>query len=338
MCDRTVDSQPGTAENGGQSAEKHSGETAYARLSPSDRRFLAQLKELPLLGTLPVEEERARMAAGQSTSFDAYPVQVQTIQTSACPVHLVRPAGIEVPAPVLFYLHGGGWVLGNLHTHTRLVCELALRSRCVVAFIDYPRAPEHPFPAPLVACRTAMNEILQSAKSLELDASRFAIGGDSSGGNLTAALIVDAVERNQPIPARQVLLYPATDHGGKTASYKEFWNNPNLSQFTMKWFWDHYLPEKSWSSDPHVSPLMAGDGVLSQFPPTLIVTCEYDVLRDEGERLAARLTAADVDVTAMRWLGALHGFLVTESLAASSSARTCVDTVAQYLRQGFSRS
>lgn len=337
MRNHTVDSQPAMAGNGGEPAGKRSGENGYARLSPSDRSFLEQLDDNPLLGTLSVEEERARMLAGQSASVDEYPVEVQEIRTSACPVHLIRPAGVGTPSPVLFYLHGGGWVLGDLRTHTKLVCELAVRSQSVVAFIDYPRAPEHKFPAPLEACRTALNEVLQEAESLKLDGSRFAIGGDSSGGNLTAALILEAVERKLPVPVRQILLYPATDHDWKTASYKEFWNNPNLSQFTMKWFWDHYLPQQTLSSDPRVSPLMAGDDILSQFPPTLVITCEYDVLRDEGERFAARLTAAGVDVTATRWLGSLHGFLVTELLAASTSAQTCIDAIAQYLRKGFSR-
>ncbi len=337
MGNRTVDSQQSAAANSGEPGGEHPGETDYARLSPSDRRFLERLEDVPLLGTLSVEEERARMLAGQSASFDEYPVEVQEFRTSACPVHLIRPAGVETLPPVLFFLHGGGWVLGDLQTHTKLVCELAVRSKCVVAFIDYPRAPEHPFPAPLEACLTAVNEVLQAAKSLKLDCARFAIGGDSSGGNLTAALILESIERSLPIPVRQVLLYPATEHDWTTASYKQFWNNPNLSQFTMKWFWDHYLPEKKLRSDPRVSPLMAGDDVLSLFPPTLVITCEYDVLRDEGERFAARLASAGVDVTATRWLGSLHGFLVTELLAASTSAQTCIDVIARYLRTGFSR-
>jgi acetyl esterase len=235
----------------------------------------------------------------------------------------------------VFFLHGGGWVLGDLRTHMKFICELAIRSRSVVAFIDYPRAPEHPFPLPLEACITALTEVLESAESLQLDRTRFAIGGDSSGGNLTAALIFSLIERKLPLPARQILLYPVTNHDWTTPSYKEFRSNPNLSQATMEWFWNNYLAEKSLGADPRVSPLQAANEIFAQFPPTLLITCEYDVLRDEGEQFAAHLIRAGVDVTALRWLGALHGFLVTESLSASTSAQTCIDAIAQYLRRAF---
>lgn len=305
----------------------------YERLSRVDKEFLEGLGKLPPLGSLSVEEERTRMQASQTAAVRQYPVKAQEIQTSVCTVHLVRATLATVPAPVVFFIHGGGWVLGDLHTHTKLVCELALRSGCTVAFIDYPRAPEHPFPAPLEACITAVYEVLQSAETLGLDAERFAIGGDSSGGNLAAALTLLAIERKLTLPKCQFLLYPVTGYGWTTSSYEEMSNNPNLSQDTMKWFWGHYLSDHSLGADPRVSPLRARDELLSQSPPTLIVTCEYDVLRDEGEQFAARLIASGAEVTAMRWLGALHGFLVTESLAVSTSAQTCIDTVAAYLRR-----
>jgi len=307
----------------------------YPRLSLSDRRFLDQLTDLPVLGTLAVEEERIRMRAGQTATFDDFPVQTQEYRTSACTVHLIKPLQAESPLPITFYLHGGGWVLGDVRTHTKLVCELAVRSQSVVAFIDYPRAPEQRFPVPLEACVAALIEVLQSAESLGLDRNRFAVVGDSSGGNLAAALILSAIARDLPLPTRQVLLYPATDYSSMTPSYSEFRRNPNLSQFTMRWFWENYMTDETSSADPLVSPLRADAIVLSRFPPTLIVTCEYDVLRDEGEQFAARLIRAGVEVTAVRWLGSLHGFLVTESLAASASAQTCIDMIAGYLRKGY---
>ncbi|WP_446743326.1 alpha/beta hydrolase [Silvibacterium acidisoli] len=308
---------------------------AYSRLSSFDRNFLEQLHRLPPLGLLSVEEERVRMRAGQTTKTGEYPVDVETFQTSACPVHLVRP--IEAPSlsPVLFFLHGGGWVLGDFDTHAKLICELAVSIGCAVAFIDYPRAPEHPFPAPLEASIVALYEVLEASASLRLDREKFAVGGDSSGGNLSAALILSAAARDLPLPLRQVLLYPVMDHKVDSASYRQFRDNPNLSQATMEWFWSNYLPQGSVGADPLVSPPNASAEMLAQFPPTLLVTCEYDVLRDEGEQFAARLVHAGVEVTAVRWLGALHGFLVTESLSASSSAQACIDTIAQYIRRGF---
>lgn len=307
----------------------------YERLSQLDEEFLKELEGLPPLGSLPVEEERARMRAGQTATMSDYAIETRHFETSVCPVHLIKSAQAAEPAPVVFFLHGGGWALGDLDTHLNLVCELAIRTGFVLAFIDYPRAPEHPFPAPLEACLTAAYGVLQSAETLGLDGERFAIGGDSSGGNLAAAFVLSAIEQKLALPRCQFLLYPVINYGWTTPSYEEFSANPNLSRKTMKWFWDLYLRDESQSSDPRASLLGADDEMLSRFPPTLLVTCEYDVLRDEGERFAARLVGAGVEVTAMRWLGALHGFLVTETLAASASARTCVDAVAAYLRRGL---
>lgn len=334
MSEHSIDSPSGPFTNGNGLFAKQV-EVPYSRLSQPDRHFLEELGDFPLLGTLSIEDERERMRAGQAAVIADYPVESEEFRTSACPVHLIRPLEAEHPAPILFFLHGGGWVLGDLRTHLQLVCELAVLTQSVVAFVEYPRAPEHPFPAPLEACITALYEVLQAAEALDLDGSRFAIAGDSSGGNLTAALILSAIERKFPLPVRQVLLYPVTDRDGTTASYREFRSNPNLSQFTMKWFWENYLPERALGTNPHASPLQAGSDLLSHFPPTLLITCEYDVLRDEGEHLAARLIAAGIDVTAVRWLGALHGFLVTESLASSASAQTCLDMIARYIRRGF---
>ncbi len=335
--DKHLESPPSTASGDKREAADCESEiaTQYPRLSLSDQRLLGQLLDLPPLGSLPVEAERARMREGQTAALAEFPVEARECHTSACTVHLIKPLKAQSPMPITFYLHGGGWVLGDLQTHTKLVCELAVRSRSVVAFIDYPRAPEHRFPVPLEASITALTELLQSAESLGLDRNRFAVVGDSSGGNLAAALTLLAIERNLPLPTRQVLLYPATDYNWATPSYSEFRKNPNLSQFTMRWFWDNYLSEASSNSDPLVSPLRAHEDVFSRFPQTLIVTCEYDILRDEGEQFAARLIRAGVEVTAVRWLGALHGFLVTESLAASASAQTCIDAVASYLKRGY---
>ena len=307
----------------------------YPRLSSSDDRFLNDLLNQPLLGTLTVEEERARMRAAQTSTFADFAVQVEAHDTSACAVHLVKPLHAACPAPITFYLHGGGWTLGDIQTHTRLVCELAVRSQSVVAFIDYPRAPEFRFPIPLEACVTAVTETMQRAETLGLDKERFALAGDSSGGNLAAALILSAIERRLPLPSRLVLLYPVTDCGGSTASYTEFRENPNLSRTTMQWFLENYLTKESSRTNPFVSPLRAHPDALSRFPDTLIVTCEYDVLRDEGELFAAKLISAGVNVTAVRWLGALHGFVVTEALAASPSAHACIDMIASYIKTAF---
>jgi acetyl esterase len=307
-------------------------------MSVRDTRYLERLKLDPMLGLLPIDEERERMRRGQTTALCDFPVVMDTFQSSACPVHIIRPLTPAPALPITFYLHGGGWVLGDLSTHTRLVCELALQSASAIAFIDYPRAPEHPFPAALDASRTAITEVLENAASLGLDPQRFGFAGDSSGGNLAAALIVATSGKRLLAPACQVLLYPAIDHNHATASYKEYEHNPNLSLITMKWFWDHYLPDPAAGADPLASPLRAPKSTLACFPATLLITCEHDVLRDEGEQFAARLVQAGVEVTAIRWLGALHGFLVTEPLMESAGAKLCIAMIARFLREAYSTS
>lgn len=312
----------------------------YSRLSADDRKFLDQLKDVPPLGSLSIQLERDRMLQGQAHTYEDSSVTIEEFATAACPVHIIRPlAAGDTVLPIVFYLHGGGWVLGDLQTHMQLVCKLAERSQCAVAFIDYPRAPEHPFPAPLQACASAVTDILSASGALFLNSQRFLLVGDSSGGNLVmgVAQILRKAELNSS--AGLVLLYPVTDHVMDTPSHREFQDNPNLSRHAMEWFWNHYMPDQSMRSNSIASPLRASFNALAGLPPVLIITCEYDILRDEGEQLAALLTGAGVNVTAVRWLGALHGFLVTEQLSASVSAGNCVDFVAQYCKKaGYAKS
>lgn len=303
----------------------------YARLSSADLAYLEQLQAEPLIGTSPLQEERERMRNGQTTDLGSFPVQHDTYQTSACPVHIIRPVEVPSPLPVTFYFHGGGWTLGDLKTHTRLICELAIRSRSAVVFMEYPLAPEHAYPASLEACIAAVSEVLRLAPSLGLDSNRCGFAGDSSGGNLCLAYGVVARDRNLFVPRTQVLLYPAVDASLSLPSHLRFAGNPNLGRQTMEWFWRNYVADESMRETAPVSPLHAREDVLAAFPPTLIVSCEYDILRDEAEQLAARLVKAGVEVVAVRWLGMLHGFVVNESLSGSASAQACVSFVAHHL-------
>jgi acetyl esterase len=309
--------------------------THYPLLSASDKEFLLELDRQPAIGELSVAKERERMRAGQSSPFESNDVVMTEFATSACPVRLIRPGTAPPSSPVFFLIHGGGWVLGDFETHGKLACEIAIRTSSVVAFIDYPRAPEHRFPNPLESCFTAMYEVLAAAQTLGIDPEYFALGGDSAGGNLAIALMLLAIKRKQPSPKRLVLLYPALDPSGASHSYQEFAQNPNLSQSTMHWFWQAYRSEHIEADDPRFSPLLTDSETLARFPPTLIITCEYDILRDEGEEFAARLIQAGVNMTAVRWLGTLHSFVVTERLAASPSAQMCIDFLAKYIQRGF---
>jgi acetyl esterase len=309
----------------------------YPRLSHADRGYLEKINEEPLIGALSLEQERERMRNGQTADLDNFAVRIETYQTASCLVHILRPLEIVSSLPVTFYFHGGGWTLGDLKTHAKLVCELAIRSRSAVVFLEYPLAPEHVFPAPLEACISAISEILQIAPSISLDRNRCGFVGDSSGGNLCLAYSVLAKERNLFVPQTQVLLYPVADGSLSLPSHLHFAHNPNLGRQTMEWFWSNYLSDASERETASISPLNASEDVLSAFPPTLIVSCEYDILRDEAEQLATRLVNAGIEVIAVRWLGVLHGFVVNEALSGSATAQACVNFIGHHLAAAYDR-
>jgi acetyl esterase len=210
------------------------------------------------------------------------------------------------PRPGIVYFHGGGWVLGDLETHDTLCRHLAIASQAVVVAVDYRRAPEHVFPAALDDAFEAFVEICRQAPVLGIDATRVAIAGDSAGGNLAAAVALKTRDSGGPAGAFQCLIYPVLDCGCDTASYQEFADGYGLTRDKMRFFWRSYAGDFP-GDDPFISPLRAES--LSGLPPALVVTAEYDVLRDEGEAFAKRLTAAGVRTELMRVGGVIHGFI-----------------------------
>ncbi|MEO8693703.1 MAG: alpha/beta hydrolase [Acidimicrobiales bacterium] len=217
-----------------------------------------------------------------------------------------RPQG-ESPLPAVVYLHGGGWVVGDLDTHDATTSALAARSGCVVVSVDYRLAPEFPFPEGLEDCYDALRFVAEHGEELGVDPKRIAVAGDSAGGNLAAALCLVARERGGPAIAFQLLVYPATDHFGDWPSYTELGDGRHgLSLGLMHWFSDHYLLDRADAEDWRASPVRATD--FAGLPPALVLTAGYDPLRDEGEAYAARLAQAGVATTVHRYPTAVHGF------------------------------
>ena len=221
------------------------------------------------------------------------------------PTRLSRPAG-DGPLPLLVYFHGGGWVLGGLASHDNVCRSLANGAGCAVLAIDYHLAPEYRFPAAVDDCYAATVWAAANAAALGCDPKRIAVGGDSAGGNLAAVISQLARDRGGPALRFQLLVYPATDAAYDTASYHENATGYFLELDGMRWFYDHYLEGAVDRSDPRVSPLRARD--LRGLPPALVITAEFDPLRDEGEAYAGRLREAGVPVTLHRYDGMIHGF------------------------------
>ncbi|WP_330250267.1 alpha/beta hydrolase [Nocardia sp. NBC_00565] len=247
------------------------------------------------------------------------------------PIRIYTPHG-DGPFPALVFFHGGGFMLGDLDTHDGLCRSLANGAECVVISVDYPRAPEHKFPAAPDACFTATRWVAEQATSIGVDAGRIAVGGDSAGGNLAAVVARMARDQAGPALVFQLLIYPDLDFRRTNFSIREYAGEyGNITRDGQHWFMDNYLNSAAEKLDPRVSPLLAPD--LADLPAALIITAEFDALRDEGEQYGARLDEAGVPVTVTRYPGMIHEF-VRHPFDDSERARLDSATA---LRKAFTR-
>jgi acetyl esterase len=282
---------------------------------PLDDSVKAYLDALAASGAPPVAEltpEEAREANrrtaaqlfGPADEVGSVVDEVLPGPGGRLPVRIYHPLGATPGMPALVYLHGGGWVVGGLHSHDGSCRALCARTPCVVVAVDYRLAPEHRFPAALDDAWAATAWVAEHGASIGVDPSRIAVGGDSAGGTLTAGVTFRARERGLPL-AFQLLVYPVTDHRFDTASYEACASGYGLTRAAMQWYWDLYLGPEGDGSAPEASPLRADD--LAGLPPALVQTCEFDPLRDEGEAYGSRLAAAGVPATVSRHDGLIHG-------------------------------
>ncbi|MFI5394205.1 MAG: alpha/beta hydrolase [Candidatus Binatia bacterium] len=307
-------------------------------LDPQAQAFLDQVQAMnvPPFHTLSVEE--ARKAAEALSAFHGAPEPVGSVDNLAVPgpggeigLRVYTPEQ-DGPLPMLVYFHGGGWVLGDLESHDGVCRALTNAVNCIVVSVDYRLAPEHKFPAAAEDAYAAARWVAENAASLGGDPKRIAVGGDSAGGNLAAVAALMARDRGGPLLTYQLLIYPATDASYATASCRENGNGYLLTVDMMRWFQNHYLRSDADRDDPYAAPLRAGD--LRGLPPALVITAEFDPLRDEGEAYAARLRAAGVLADLKRYDGMIHGFFVMGAVL--DQARAAMGEVAASLQSAFS--
>ena len=308
-------------------------------LDPQAQAFLEQLTAsgAPPLHALSVAEARQVIVALFSTQGSPEPVGAVADRTipgavGEMPARIYTPPGTG-PFPVLVYLHGGGWVIGNLDAYDATCRALTNAARCIVVAMEYRLAPEHKFPAAPEDCYAATQWVAAHATALRGDPMRLALGGDSAGGNLTAVVAQMVRDRGGPILCYQLLVYPVTNHDYDTASYRENAEGYLLTRDAMVWFWNHYLRSPADGSNPMASPLRADN--LRGLPPAMVITAEFDPLRDEGEAYAVRLQEAGVPVTLKRYDGMIHGFFSLGAVL--DPGKQALADAAAALRTAFTR-
>lgn len=279
---------------------------------PELQLLLDQLAQAPIdMSSTSPDEMRALFEAMSAMAGE--PAEVGSVEDRTVAgdvsVRVYRPE-VDGPAPVLVYLHGGGWVIGNLESHDVPCRALCRDAEAVVVSVDYRLAPEHPQPAAIDDAWSVLTWVATHADEIGGDATRIAVGGDSAGGNLAALLALRARDEGGPALVHQMLIYPVTDLASEHPSYVENGDGYFLTADTMRWFIGHYLGaehEHGDPADPGISPLRADD--LSGLPPAQVLTAEFDPLRDEGDAYAARLAEAGVAVDHVPHPGLVHGFI-----------------------------
>ncbi|MEW1777227.1 alpha/beta hydrolase [Streptomyces sp. NPDC086777] len=306
-------------------------------LEPAAAAFAKATANPPYLFDLPPAEGRKAVDEVQSGEIDKPAVDEEWITVSGGPTggiraRIVKPAGAEATLPVIIYIHGAGWVFGNAHTHDRLVRELAVGANAAVVFPEYDLSPEARYPVAIEQNFAVAQWVVQQGATKGLDAARIAVAGDSVGGNMAAALTLMAKERGGIPLVQQVLFYPVTDASFDTGSYHQFAAGYFLRRDGMQWFWDQYTTDEAERAQITASPLRATPEQLAGLPPALVITGEADVLRDEGEAYANKLREAGVPVTAVRFQGIIHDFVMLNALRETHAAEAAITLATGTLR------
>ncbi|MEJ1963511.1 MAG: alpha/beta hydrolase [Gammaproteobacteria bacterium] len=303
------------------------------RIDPQIRSFLAKLnKDDSPFWELPQPRPQEILTGLQSqTVVDVSGVTTieRTITQDGRTVklYIMKPEQVRGTPGVLFFIHGGVWIVGNFQNHQRLLRDLVVGSGQVGVFVEYTPLPAAKFPTQLEECYAALKWVADHAGEFGADGSRIAIAGNSVGGNMSAALPLMAKDRNGPKIRYQVLLIPATDASVDTGSYREYGSGRFLARAFMKYGWDLYAPDAKTRDNPYVSPLRASLDQLKGLPPALVITAENDPLRDEGEAYARKLKAAGVSVDAVRYNGTIHDFVLLNALRQLPSTEAAIAQV-----------
>jgi acetyl esterase len=309
-------------------------------LEPVTQQLVDSLAAEPPVHVRSPAEARAFLERAQSAPVGKPVVRCRELTcpggpTGSVRLRIVEPGRANGVLPVVMYLHGGGWVLGDAATHDRLVREIAVEAGAAVVFVDYDRSPEARHPVAVEQAYAATAYVAAHGEELGVDPTRLAVAGDDVGATVATVVTLLAKERRGPRIDLQVLLCPVTDARFDTASYEAFAEGPWHGRDAMRWFWDAYLPDPGRRREVTAAPLNASLDRLRYLPEALVVVAENDVVRDEGEAYARRLSDAGVRVTCARYNGTIHDFAVLNALADTPAARAAIAQIVCALKSAL---
>ena len=309
-------------------------------LEPAAQEFADATANPPYLYDLGPIEGRKTVDHVQSSEIEKPDVDIDDATIPGGPsgqvsIRILRQQDATGQLPVLFYTHGAGWVFGNAHTHDRLIRELTAGTGAAVVFTNYSLSPEARYPTAIEELYAALSWVAEHGSENNLDGSRIVVAGDSVGGNMSAAITLMVKQRSGPQLSAQVLFYPVTDASFDTDSYHQFAEGYFLSRDAMKWFWNQYTTDENQRNEITASPLRATSDDLAGLPKALLITGEADVLRDEGEAYGRKLREAGVDVTATRYEGIVHDFVMLNALRSTNAANAAVAQAITYIRKAL---
>ncbi|MCM4082317.1 alpha/beta hydrolase [Paractinoplanes hotanensis] len=308
-------------------------------LEPAGQAFADATSTPPFLYELTPTAARKVLDDVQAAPVELLPVDEKWITVPAevgdVRVRIVKPQNTTTTLPVVLYVHGGGWVLGNAGTHDRLVREFAVGINAAVVFVEYTPSPDAHYPVAIEQAYATARWVTTHGATENLDPTRMAVAGDSVGGNMTAALAILAKQRGDVTFVQQSMYYPVTDARQNTESYRTFANGPFLTAKAMAWFWDNYAPDHASRSEITASPNLATPADLEGLPPAFLLVDEADVLRDEGEAYAAKLRSAGVPITTVRYDGICHDFMMLNPLKDTHAAKGATAQAIAVLREAL---
>ena len=311
------------------------------RIDPQVRAFLSEVNKDPSpFWTLPGPQVRAVLTGLQAqtpTDLSGVIISEKTIRQDGRSVklYIMKPEHVTGAPPVLLFIHGGVWIAGNFENHKRLVRDLVVRSGAAAVFVEYTPIPDAVFPTQIEESYAAAKWVAAHGAEIGVDGSRLAVAGNSVGGDMTAALALMAKDRGGPAIRLQVLLIPATDTDFDTASYRDFDTGRFLPRAFMQFGWNIYAPDAKTRANRYAVPMRATIAQLHGLPPALVITAENDPLRDEGEAYARKLKEAGVPVTATRYNGTIHDFVLLNGIKDVPSTQAALDQAGNAVRDAL---